>query len=114
SATGENFISPPGDVRAYDVITGKMAWTFHTVPHPGELGYDTWPKDAWKYVGGVNTWGEISVDEKRGIAYFPLGSGTYDFYGADRGASGSEERHARRAGMGHAAVPDSAAPVWAH
>jgi quinoprotein glucose dehydrogenase len=84
SATGENFISPPGDLRAYDVITGKMAWIFHTVPHPGELGYDTWPKDAWKYMGGVNTWGELSVDEKRGIAYFPLGSGTYDFYGADR------------------------------
>jgi quinoprotein glucose dehydrogenase len=84
SATGENFISPPGDLRAYDVLTGKLAWQFHTVPHPGETGYDTWPKDAWKYAGGVNTWGELSIDEKRGIAFFPLGSSTFDFYGADR------------------------------
>ena len=63
-------------------------WTFHTVPHPGEFGYDTWPKDAWKYIGGVNAWGEISVDEKRGIVYFPLGSPTYDLYGADRIGAG--------------------------
>jgi quinoprotein glucose dehydrogenase len=76
--------SPPGDLRAYDVHTGKIVWTFHTVPHPGEFGYDTMPPDAWKYVGGNNTWGEISIDEKRGIAYFPLGSPTYDLYGADR------------------------------
>ena len=65
-------------------VTGKLVWTFHTMPHPGEFGYDTWPKDAWKYVGGANTWGEITVDEKRGIAYFPTGSPTYDYYGADR------------------------------
>ncbi len=84
STTGEQFISPPGDVRAFDVVTGKLAWTFHTIPHPGEFGYDTWPKDAWKYAGGVNTWGELSLDEKKGIVYFPLGSSTYDFYGADR------------------------------
>lgn len=84
SSTGEGFGSPPGDLRAYDVITGKLAWTFHTIPHPGEFGYDTWPKDAWKYVGGANSWGEISIDEKRGIAYFALGAPTYDFYGADR------------------------------
>lgn len=84
SATGEEYMSPPGDLRAYDVRTGKMAWIFHTVPHPGEYGYDTWPKNAWKYIGGTNTWGEITVDEARGIAYFPLGSPTYDFYGADR------------------------------
>lgn len=84
SAPGEAYESPPGDLRAYDTRTGKLAWTFHTVPHPGEPGYETWPPDAWKYVGGTNTWGEISIDEKRGIAYFPLGSPTYDFYGADR------------------------------
>ena len=84
SAPGEEFGSPPGYLRAYDVITGKTAWTFHTIPHPGEFGYDTWPPDAWKYVGGANTWGEISIDEKRGIAYFPLGAPTYDFYGGDR------------------------------
>ncbi len=84
SATGEDYESPPGDLRAYNVVTGKMAWIFHTVPHPGERGYNTWPPNAWKYVGGVNTWGEISIDQKRGIAFFPTGSPTYDFYGADR------------------------------
>jgi quinoprotein glucose dehydrogenase len=84
STTGEEYGSPPGDLRAFDVRTGKLVWIFHTVPHPGEMGYDTWPKDAWKYVGGTNTWGGITIDEKRGIAYFPTGSPTYDFYGADR------------------------------
>ncbi|RPI57828.1 MAG: pyrroloquinoline quinone-dependent dehydrogenase [Acidobacteria bacterium] len=84
SSTGEAYLSAPGDIRAYDVRTGRMMWSFHTIPHPGEEGYDTWPKDAWKYSGGANTWGEITVDEKRGIAYFPTGSPTYDYYGADR------------------------------
>jgi quinoprotein glucose dehydrogenase len=84
SQTGEMYGSAPGDLRAYDVVTGKLIWTFHTIPHPGEFGYDTWPKDAWTYVGGVNTWGEISIDEKRGIAYFPLGSPTHDSYSGDR------------------------------
>ena len=54
------------------------------MPRPGEFGYETWPKDAWKYVGGTNNWGEMTVDARRGIAYIPLGSPTYDFYGADR------------------------------
>jgi quinoprotein glucose dehydrogenase len=84
SATGEGYMSPPGDIRAYDVLTGKLVWTFHTVPRPGEFGYDTWPKDAWKYIGGTNNWGEMTVDTARGIAYVPIGSPTYDFYGADR------------------------------
>jgi glucose dehydrogenase len=84
SATGEGYLSTPGDLRAYDVVTGKEAWRFHTIPHPGEYGYDTWPKDAWKYIGGTNTWGELTVDAERGIAFFPTGSPTYDFYGADR------------------------------
>ncbi|WP_100611885.1 outer membrane protein assembly factor BamB family protein [Confluentibacter lentus] len=84
SAPGEGYMSPPGYLRAFNVITGKLEWTFHTVPQPGEYGYDTWPKDAYKYIGGVNTWGEISIDEERGIAYYPLGSPTYDYYGADR------------------------------
>ncbi|HVG70814.1 MAG TPA: PQQ-binding-like beta-propeller repeat protein [Vicinamibacterales bacterium] len=84
SATGEGYMSPPGDIRAYDILSGKLVWTFHTVPRPGEFGYDTWPKDAWKYVGGVNNWGEMTVDAGRGIVYIPLGSPTYDFYGVDR------------------------------
>jgi quinoprotein glucose dehydrogenase len=84
SATGEGYMSPPGDIRAYDVLTGRLVWTFHTVPRPGEFGYDSWPKDAWKYVGGTNNWGELTIDTARGIAYIPLGSPTYDFYGADR------------------------------
>ena len=84
STTGEAFISPPGDIRAYDVITGKKAWQFHTIPVPGEIGYDTWPKEAYTYVGGANNWGSMSIDEERGIVYVPTGSATYDFYGADR------------------------------
>jgi quinoprotein glucose dehydrogenase len=84
STTGEAFMSPPGDIRAYDVITGKKVWQFHTIPEPGEFGYETWPKNAYKYVGGANTWGSMSVDEERGIVYVPTGSATYDFYGADR------------------------------
>lgn len=74
----------PGHIRAYDVRTGNIAWIFHTIPQPGEFGYDTWPADAWKYVGGANNWGGMSLDQKAGIVYAPLGSPTYDFYGADR------------------------------
>jgi quinoprotein glucose dehydrogenase len=84
SAPGENYFSPPGHVRAYNVVTGKMEWIFHTIPHPGEFGYETWPKDAYKYVGGVNVWSEITVDVERGMAFLPIGSPTYDYYGADR------------------------------
>ena len=84
SSPGENYFSGPGHVRAYSVVTGKMVWVFHTIPFPGEYGYETWPKDAYKYAGGVNTWGEITVDEKNGIVYFPLGAPTFDYYGADR------------------------------
>lgn len=84
SAPGENYFSPPGYVRAYHAVTGKLQWTFHTIPRPGEYGYETWPKDAYKYAGAVNVWSEMSIDEKRGIAYLPLGSPTYDYYGADR------------------------------
>jgi quinoprotein glucose dehydrogenase len=84
SAPGEGWMSAPGDIRAFDVLTGKLVWQFHTVPRPGEFGYETWPKDAYKYVGGANTWGDMSIDEERGIVYLPTGSGTYDFYGGDR------------------------------
>src|SRR6202021_282519 len=84
SSTGEDYGSPPGDIRAYDVRTGRMVWIFHTIPHPGEPGYETWPKDAWKSPGGGNCWGEMSLDEKTGIVYIPTGAPVYDFYGADR------------------------------
>ena len=84
SNTGENYGSPPGDLRAYDIVTGKLIWTFHTIPYPGEFGAETWPEGAWKWAGGVNTWGEISIDAQRGIAYFPLGSPTHDTFGGDR------------------------------
>ena len=84
SNTGENFGSPPGDIRAYDVLTGKLVWTFHTIPRPGEFGYDTWPQEAWQYAGGANNWGEMSVDAKNAIVFVPTGSPTADLYGADR------------------------------
>ncbi len=84
SATNEGYKSAPGDIRAYDVRTGKLAWSFHTIPHAGEFGYDTWPKDAWKTVGGANSWGELSLDAQRGIVYVPTASPKYNFYGADR------------------------------
>ena len=84
SATNQEYESAPGDVRAFDVRTGQQVWSFHTVPHPGEAGYETWPKDAWKNVGGANAWGELSVDTERGIVYVPTGSPKYNFYGANR------------------------------
>jgi len=76
--------APPGDIRAYDVRTGKLRWAFHTIPHPGETGYDTWPKDAWTYSGAANNWAGMAVDEKSGTVYVPTGSAASDFYGADR------------------------------
>ena len=84
SATGEGYLSAPGHVRAYDVVTGEFVWRFNTIPQPGEYGYDTWPPEAYRYIGGVNVWGEMSVDAERGIVYLPIGSPTYDYYGADR------------------------------
>ncbi|MGA2133826.1 MAG: pyrroloquinoline quinone-dependent dehydrogenase [Bryobacteraceae bacterium] len=84
SATNQGYGSAPGDIRAFDVRTGALVWTFHTIPRPGEFGYDTWPKDAWKRVGGANVWGELSLDEKRAIVYAPTASAKYNFYGADR------------------------------
>jgi quinoprotein glucose dehydrogenase len=74
----------PGDIRAYDVRTGKPRWSFHTIPHPGEAGYDTWPKDAWQKSGGANNWTGMTVDQKTGIVYVPTGSAAFDFYGGDR------------------------------
>src|SRR2546427_2416890 len=80
----ETLPAPPGDIRAYDVRTGKLRWSFHTIPHPGEFGYETWPKEAWKTSGAANNWAGMAVDFKRGIVYVPTGSAAFDFYGADR------------------------------
>jgi len=80
----ETLPAAPGDVRAYDVRSGKLRWVFHTIPHPGEFGYETWPKDAWKYSGAANNWAGMAVDAKRGIVYVPTGSAAFDFYGANR------------------------------
>ena len=84
SATNEEYTSGPGDIRAYDVRTGRLAWSFHTIPHAGEPGYDTWPKDAWKSIGGANDWSSMALDVKRGIVYVPTASPKYNFYGANR------------------------------
>lgn len=80
----ETHPSPPGDIRAFDVRTGALRWRFHTIPHPGEFGYETWPKDAWKDAGAANNWAGMALDEERGIVYVPTGSPVFDFYGADR------------------------------
>jgi quinoprotein glucose dehydrogenase len=76
--------APRGDIRAYNVRTGKLAWSFHTIPHPGEKGYESWPDGAWKAAGAANNWSGMAVDEPRGIVYVPTGSAVSDFYGSDR------------------------------
>jgi glucose dehydrogenase/cytochrome c553 len=80
----ETHPAPPGDIRAFDVRTGALRWSFHTIPHPGEEGYKTWPEDAWLKSGAANNWAGMTVDVKRGILYAPTGSSVFDFYGADR------------------------------
>jgi glucose dehydrogenase len=80
----ETHPSPPGDIRAFDVRTGALRWRFHTIPHPDEFGYDTWPKDAWQVAGAANNWAGMALDAERGIVYVPTGSPVFDFYGADR------------------------------
>ena len=72
-----------GDVRAWDMRTGKLVWTFHSIPRPGEKFHDTWDGDSWQQRSGVNVWNMLTVDEKRGIAYLPFGAPTFDRYGGD-------------------------------
>jgi quinoprotein glucose dehydrogenase len=81
---GESLPASPGHVRAYDVRTGALRWTFRTIPQPGEPGHETWPKDAWQYIGGANSWPGMTLDAKRGVVYVPTGSAAADFYGANR------------------------------
>jgi quinoprotein glucose dehydrogenase len=80
----ETLPASPGDVRAYDVRSGKLCWSFHTIPRPGEFGYESWPKAAWKTSGAANNWAGMTVDVERGIVYVPTGSAAFDFYGGDR------------------------------
>jgi quinoprotein glucose dehydrogenase len=84
SIVSEMLPAAPGHIRAYELRTGKLRWIFHTIPLPGEFGYETWPKEAWQYVGGTNAWSGLTLDEKRGLLFAPTGSATYDFYGANR------------------------------
>jgi quinoprotein glucose dehydrogenase len=80
----ETLPSSPGDVRAYDVRTGTLRWSFHTIPRPGEPGYETWSKDSWKTIGGANNWAGMALDEARGLVYVPTGSAAPDFHGGAR------------------------------
>lgn len=85
SRVNEGAVAAPGYIRAYDVYTGALRWKFHTIPKPGEEGYESWEdKEAWKNIGGANAWAGFSLDEKRGIVYAPIGSASYDFYGGKR------------------------------
>ncbi len=85
SAAGpDNYAASPGDVHGYDAVTGKLLWVFHSVPHPGDFGYDTWPEDAYKWAGGVHNWNEMTIDPATGIAYIPFATARYDFYGGNR------------------------------
>ncbi len=83
-AQGAGYDSTPADVQAYDVRTGRVRWVFHSIPHPGEFGYDTWPDGAFRTAGGVHNWSELTIDEARGIAFIPFGTGRFDFYGGTR------------------------------
>ncbi|HEY4303691.1 MAG TPA: PQQ-binding-like beta-propeller repeat protein [Gemmatimonadaceae bacterium] len=84
STVSESLPSSPGDIRAYDVQTGALRWVFHTIPRPGEFGYETWPADAWKVSGGANAWSGVTIDQQRGIVFAATGSAAFDFYGANR------------------------------
>lgn len=85
SRVSEGPDAAPGHIRAYDVRTGNQKWIFHTIPQPGEYGYDTWENpDAWKFTGGANAWAGFTLDEKRGILFAPTGSASFDFYGGNR------------------------------
>jgi quinoprotein glucose dehydrogenase len=84
STVPETLPGSPGHIRAYDVNTGKLRWIFHTIPHPGEFGYDTWPKDAYKLIGGANAWAGLTLDPQLGTVFAATGSASFDFYGVNR------------------------------
>ncbi len=84
SIVSESLPSAPGDIRAYDARTGELRWSFHTIPHPGEPGYQTWPGDVWKTTGGANSWAGMALDEQRGLVFAGTGSAAFDFWGGNR------------------------------
>ncbi|HEY2012557.1 MAG TPA: PQQ-binding-like beta-propeller repeat protein [Bryobacteraceae bacterium] len=84
STVPETLPGSPGHIRAFDANTGKQRWIFHTIPHPGEFGYDTWPPEAYQISGGANAWAGLSVDPKMGMVFAATGSASFDFYGANR------------------------------
>ena len=84
STVSEALPSSPGDIRAYDVKSGALRWVFHTIPRPGEFGYETWSPDSWKVVGGANAWAGVTIDQQRGIVFAATGSAASDFYGVNR------------------------------
>lgn len=84
SSVPETLPGSPGHIRAFDVKTGQRRWIFHTIPQPGEFGYDTWPKDAHQISGGANAWAGVTVDTKRGMVFAATGSASFDFYGVTR------------------------------
>lgn len=84
SRVHEGPLAAPGYIRSFDVKTGKLIWTFHTIPQPGEFGYDTWPSEAWKKIGGANCWSGMTVDHERGLVFASTGSASFDFYGGNR------------------------------
>ena len=77
-------LAPPGDVRGFDVRTGREVWQFHTIPQEGELGNDTWENGSWRYTGAANAWGLLSADPELGYVYIPTGTPTNDYYGGHR------------------------------
>jgi quinoprotein glucose dehydrogenase len=84
TSVAEALPSAPGDIRAYDINTGAVRWTFHTIPHPGEFGYETWSPESWTVNGGANAWAGVTIDQQRGIVFAATGSAAFDFYGANR------------------------------
>jgi quinoprotein glucose dehydrogenase len=84
SSVPETLPGTPGHIRAFDINTGKLRWTFHTIPQPGEFAYDTWPGDAYKLIGGANAWAGVTVDAKNAMVFAATGSASFDFYGINR------------------------------
>lgn len=84
STVPETLPGSPGHIRAFDVNTGEMRWIFHTIPHPGEFGYDTWPKTAYEISGGANAWAGLTIDPKLGMVFAATGQASFDFYGSNR------------------------------